>query len=71
MVALTLKIEEEQLELLNRVSKETHVPKSVLIRQGIDLILRQTKEDLLTPGLRQEIEALLTEDREVLKRLAE
>lgn len=70
MKALTLKLEDQQLRLLNEVSQSTHIPKSALIRKGIELILRQTKEDILSLELRQEIDRLLKEDRTLLKRLA-
>ena len=70
MKAITLKVDDRQLKLLDDVSKATHVPKSALIRQGIDLVLRQTKEGLLSLELRQEIDKLLNEDRKLLNRLA-
>ena len=71
MKAITLKIDEKQLKLLEEVSISTHIPKSALIRKGIDLVLHQSKEDVLSPKLRQEIEGLLIEDKELLKRLAQ
>lgn len=70
MKAITLKLEDQQLRLLDEVSKATHIPKSAPIRQGIDLVLRQTKEDILSAGLRGEIDQLLKEDQDLLKRLA-
>ena len=71
MKAITLKIDDKQLRLLDDVSKATHIPKSALIRLGIDLVLRQTKEEVLSSEIRQEIDLLLSEDRPLLKRLAE
>ena len=71
MKPISLKIEDHQYDLLEAVSQETHVPKSSLIRQGIDLILRQAKEDAISVELRREIDILLKEDKELLKRLAE
>ena len=70
MKVITTKIEDKQFKLLNEVSSATHIPKSALIRKGIDMVLYQAKEDVLTPDLRREIDALLSEDHEVLKRLA-
>jgi hypothetical protein len=40
------------------------------VRKGIDLVLRQMNEDVISSELRREIDALLDEDRELLKRLA-
>ena len=70
MKPISLKLEDQQLRLLEAVSKETHIPKSSLIRKGIDLILRQFKEDVVSAQLHREIDDLLKEDKELLKRLA-
>ncbi len=68
--AITLKVEEKQFKLLEAISGQTHVPKSALIRQGIELVLRQHKEDVISADLRDGIAHLLEEDEELLKRLA-
>ncbi|HLF17762.1 MAG TPA: ribbon-helix-helix domain-containing protein [Candidatus Omnitrophota bacterium] len=70
MKPITLKLEESQIKLLETVSKETHIPKSALIRQGIALIIKQHKEDIVSADLQTEIQALLKEDKTLLKRLA-
>jgi len=70
MKAISLKLDERQLKLLNEVSRGTGIPKSVLIRKGIDLILLQAKEDVITNDLRREIDELLREDQLLLKRLS-
>ena len=67
----TLKIEEKYLKILDALSKRTHVPKSALIRKGIEMVVRETSEDILTPELRHEIDQLLHEDRNLLNRLAQ
>lgn len=71
MKPISLKIEAKQLKLLEAVSKETHIPKSSLIRQGIELILRQHKEDAISASLQKEINSLLKEDKELLKKLSD
>lgn len=68
--AITLKVEVKQFKLLEEISSQTHVPKSALIRQGIELVLRQHKEDVISADLRSQIAHLLEEDEELLKRLA-
>ncbi len=67
---MTLKLDNNQIKLLEEVSRATQIPKSALVRKGIDLILQQAKEDILSLELRQEIDALLNEDQELLKKLA-
>jgi len=71
MKTISLKLEERQLKLLlNQLSRATQIPKSSLVRKGIELILLQTKEDVLSSDFRREVDALLSQDRELLKRLA-
>ena len=65
-----MKLEDRQLRLLDELSRVTRIPKSALVRKGIDLVLQQAKDDMISVELRREIDALLTEDRELLKRLA-
>ena len=70
MKAISLKLEEKQLELLERVSRATRIPKSSLVRKGIELILLQAKEDIISSDFRRQVDELLSQDRELLKRLA-
>ena len=70
MKAMSLKLEDRQLKLLEQVSRATHVPKSALVRQGIELILLRAKEDVVSAEFQREVDALVSQDRELLKRLA-
>lgn len=67
---ISLKVDPQQLKLLEAVSRETRIPKSTLIREGISLIIRQHKEDVVSPGLQKEIDAMIHEDAGLLKKLA-
>ena len=70
MKAVSLKIEDRQLKLLEGVSKQTRIPKSTLIREGITLVIRQHEEGIVDAQLQREIASLIKEDKEVLKKLA-
>lgn len=70
MKAISLKLDERQVDLLDQVSQATHIPKSALVRKGIDMVLREMKENVISAELRREIDELLTQDQELLKRLA-
>ena len=70
MKAISLKLDARQIKLLEKVSRVSHVPKSVLIRQGIDLVLQQLQADVVSDNFRREVDTLLREDHELLKRLA-
>ena len=70
MKAMSLKLDSQQLKLLDQMSQATHISKSMLVRKGIDLILHQFKEDVVTHEFRQAIDHVLTEDHALLKKLA-
>ena len=70
MKAMSLKLDDRQLRLLEEVSRATRIPKSSLVRKGIEIILLQAKEDVISADFRREVDALLSQDRELLKRLA-
>ena len=70
MKAISLKLEDRQLKLLEQVSRATRIPKSALVRKGIELILIQAKDEMISADFRRDVDALLSEDRELLKRLA-
>lgn len=70
MKTISLKLDERQIKLLDAVSRATGIPKSALVRKGVDLILSQAKEDVITAELRREIDELLQEDRQLLRQLA-
>lgn len=71
MKSISLKLNENLLKLLEAVSKETHIPKSSLIRKGIELVVEQHRDDIVSAELQDEINQMLKEDTVLLKRLAE
>ena len=70
MKAISLKLEDRQVKLLEEVAKASRIPKSALSRRGIDLVLEQLKADVVSADFRREVDALLRQDHELLKRLA-
>ena len=71
MKAISLKLEDRQFRLLEQVSKSTQIPKSALMRKGIELVLLQAKEDVISRAFRREVDLVLSEDKLPLKRLAQ
>jgi predicted DNA-binding protein len=67
---ISFKLQDRQIELLDQVARATHIPKSALVRKGIDMVLREMKENVMSAELKREIDALLTKDKQLLKRLA-
>lgn len=68
--AYTTKLDERTLKALKAVSERTRIPQSELVREGVELALRRHAEDVVSPELRKEIEALLKEDKGLLQRLS-
>jgi len=67
---ITTKVDENQLKELKNISKKTKWPQSVIIRWGIDFILNQLKEDVLSPEFRSHVETVITEDKHLLNKLS-
>ncbi len=70
MKAISLKLEDRQVKLLEEAAKASRIPKSALIRRGIDLLLEQLKLDIVSADFRREVDAVLRQDHKLLKRLA-
>jgi hypothetical protein len=48
-VSVTFSLLARQVELLDRLAERTNVPKSVYVREGVDLILKRYREILHGP----------------------
>lgn len=70
MKSISLKLEDRQIRLLEQFSKATGISKSALVRKGIDMVLREVKEDIISVELQHQIDALLREDEDLLRCLA-
>lgn len=64
------KLDERQIELLDRVSGTTHIPKSVLVRQAIDMLISEYKEDVISPAFTRVVDKSLRENLRLLKKLS-
>lgn len=64
------KLEEKQIDLLDRISSATHIPKSVLVRQAIDILVDQYKEDIISPEFTQIVNESLGQNIKLLKKLS-
>jgi len=66
-----IKLEEGQIKALKRLSRETKIPQEELLRQAVDLLLREWKDDHERLEFIKRLDERLEEDREAMKRLAE
>lgn len=67
---LVTRVDARMIGALKAVSKRTRIPQSELVREGIAFVLRRHAEDSVTPELKEDIDALLREDAELLNRLS-
>lgn len=61
MKTISLQITEKQLQKLNRLKTKAGIPRAVMIRFGIDLILRQYEEHVIFPD---DMQAYRDKDKE-------
>lgn len=70
MVAFTMKLEKTQAKLLDAITKRTNIPKSSLVRQGVEFVIKKYQEEVINPELRKLLDKNLRQDLGLLKRLA-
>lgn len=64
------KLEEQQIKDLDVISTSTRIPKACLVRQAIDLLIAEYHNDVLSPDFTQVVNESITENTNLLKRLA-
>jgi hypothetical protein len=64
------KLEERQIEALNRLSQETKVSQAELLHQAVNLLLRKWEADQERLEFIKRLDERLEEDREAVERLA-
>ena len=61
----TVRLDENQIETLEKISKKTNIPIEKLLHQAVNLFLEQQLEFL------KQVDKYLEEDKEAMQRLAE
>ncbi len=64
------KLDEKQIELLDKISITTHIPKSILVRQAIDILINEYKEDIISPEFTELVDESLKQNLGLLKKLS-
>ncbi len=67
--AMTLNVDERQVRRLDRIARETRIPKSELVREGIDLAIRKYEDGRITADFRNLVDQTIRDDSRLLKRL--
>jgi predicted DNA-binding protein len=65
------KLEERQVEELKKLSEQTKIPQAELVRQAVELLLKQWKTEQERLEFLKRVDQDLEEDREALQRLAQ
>ena len=69
-VKYSTKLEAKEVQVLRRLSEQTRIPQSKLLKEAIDLLQAQHAHDLVTPEFRRIVDQTIKEDLPALKRLA-
>ena len=60
----------EQIKALKKISKATHIPQAVLVRQGVNIIIEELKDKTVSLDFLNLAKKRVKEDKELLKKLA-
>ena len=71
MKSVTFKVEEEKSKALQMLARERRVPYSTLVRDGIDKVIQESRDSVITPELRKWVDASLTKNAALMRKLAD
>ena len=69
-IQYSTKLTSEQVKALKRISKETHIPQTALIRQAVDILIEELDEKAVSLNFLRLIKKKVTEDKKLLNKLA-
>lgn len=71
MKSVTFKVDEKKYKALQMLARERRVAYSTLVRDGIDKVIRESRDSAITPEFRQWMDKSFAEDAEAMRKLAE
>jgi predicted DNA-binding protein len=69
-VQYSTKLTPDQVEALKRISKKTHIPQAVLVRQAIGILIETLSKKSVSQNFFSLVKKRVKEDKELLKKLA-
>lgn len=69
-VQYSTKLTPEQVKALRKISKETHIPQAVLIRQAVHMLIEEFHRKAVSLNFLSLVKGKVKEDEELLKRIA-
>ncbi len=70
MKSVTFKVEKEKYKALQMLARERRVPYSTLVRDGIDKVINESRDSVITPELRQWMDKFFTKYDKAMRELA-
>lgn len=69
-IKYSTKLSQKEIQTLRRLATRTRIPQSKLLEEAIQLLEAQYTNDVVTPEFRRQVDASITRNRPLLKRLA-
>lgn len=69
-VQYSTKLTPEQIKALREISKQTHIPQAVLIRQAVDILIEELRKKTVSLDFLNLVKRKVKEDKVLLKKLA-
>ncbi len=70
MKSVTFKVEKEKYKALQMLARERRVPYSTLVRDGIDKVIQESRDSVITPELRQWMDKFFEKNDALMRDLA-
>lgn len=69
-VQYSTKLMPEQVKALRKISKETHIPQAVLIREAVHMLIEELRNKAVSLDFLSLVKKKVKEDEKLLKKLA-
>ncbi|MFC2149146.1 ribbon-helix-helix domain-containing protein [Candidatus Auribacterota bacterium] len=70
-VQYSTKLTIEQVKALKKLSEQTHIPQTVLVRQAINILIEELKDKVANIKFENLVKRRAKEDKDLLRKLAE
>ncbi len=70
-IQYSTKLTPEQVKALRKISKQTHIPQAVLVRQAVSMLIEELSEKAVSLNFLNLVKKKVKEDKELLNKLAD
>ena len=69
-VQYSTKLTPDQVKALKKISKETHIPQAVLVREGVNIIIEELSDKAISLNFLNFVKKKVRKNEKALKRLS-